>query len=228
MEWVKTTIELILKPDDYLEKIVATFGFWTYPALFAVIFCETGLVVLPLLPGDSLLFGVGALAANENFNLNLYWLIGLLIAAAIAGDAVNYYLGLRFGERFFRSDTSRLFNKKYLIRTQQFYAKYGGKTIILARFIPIIRTFAPFVAGMGKMQYRRFAIYNVLGGAVWVTSFLLAGYFLGQFEIIKKNIIFVAVAIVIISVMPPVIECVLTRLRQPKPEPAVAETKSLV
>ncbi len=225
MDWVKKTIELILKPDDYLEGLVLALGFWTYPALFAVIFCETGLVVLPLLPGDSLLFGVGALAANERFNLNLFWLIGLLTSAAIVGDAVNYYLGLRFGERFFRSDTSRLFNKRHLVRTQQFYAKYGGKTIILARFIPIIRTFAPFVAGMGKMQYRRFALYNVLGGAGWVTSFLLSGYFLGQFEIIKRNIIFVAVAIIIISIMPPLVEYLLARSKQPKREPAVSETK---
>jgi membrane-associated protein len=225
MDWVKKTIELILKPDEYLEGIVTALGFWTYPALFAVIFCETGLVVLPLLPGDSLLFGVGALAANEKFNLNLFWLIGLLISAAIVGDAVNYYLGLRFGERFFRSDTSRLFNKRHLVRTQQFYAKYGGKTIILARFIPIIRTFAPFVAGMGKMEYRRFAAYNVLGGAVWVTSFLVGGYFLGQFEIIKNNIILVAVAIIIISIMPPVVEYFLARCKKEKSEPAVAETK---
>jgi membrane-associated protein len=225
MDWVKKTIELILKPDDYLEGLVLALGLWTYPALFAVIFCETGLVVLPLLPGDSLLFGVGALAANERFNLNLFWLIGLLISAAIIGDAVNYYLGLRFGERFFRSDTSRLFNKRHLVRTQQFYAKYGGKTIIFARFIPIIRTFAPFVAGMGKMEYRRFALYNVLGGAGWVTSFLLGGYFLGQFEIIKRNIIFVAVAIIIISIMPPLVEYLLARCKPVKPEPAVAETK---
>ena len=225
MEWARKTIELILKPDEYLEGIVRALGFWTYPAMFAVIFCETGLVLLPLLPGDSLLFGLGALAANERFNLNLFWLIGLLISAAVAGDAVNYYLGLRFGERFFRSDTSRLFNKRHLIRTQQFYAKYGGKTIILARFIPIIRTFAPFVAGMGKMEYRRFAVYNVFGGAVWVTSFLLGGYFLGQFEIIKSNIILVAVAIIIISIMPPLVEFLLARYKQAKPEPAVAETK---
>jgi membrane-associated protein len=225
MEWARKTIELILKPDDYLEGIVRALGFWTYPAMFAVIFCETGLVLLPLLPGDSLLFGLGALAANERFDLNLFWLIGLLISAAVAGDAVNYYLGLRFGERFFRSDTSRLFNKRHLIRTQQFYAKYGGKTIILARFIPIIRTFAPFVAGMGKMEYRRFAVYNVFGGAVWVTSFLLGGYFLGQFEIIKSNIILVAVAIIIISIMPPLVEFLLARYKQAKPEPAVAETK---
>jgi membrane-associated protein len=225
MEWARKVIEFILKPDDYLESIVTALGFWTYPALIAVVFCETGLVVLPLLPGDSLLFGMGALVANEKFQLNLYWLIGLLTTAAITGDAVNYYLGLRFGERFFRSENSRLFNKKHLVRTQQFYAKYGGKTIILARFIPIIRTFAPFVAGMGKMEYRRFAVYNVVGGAVWVTSFLLGGYFLGQFEIIKKNIIFVAVAIIVISIMPPVVEYLLARFKQPKPEPVAAETE---
>jgi membrane-associated protein len=225
MEWVPQLLDVFLHLDRHLNDWADTLGLWLYAVLFLIVFCETGLVVTPFLPGDSLLFAVGALAASDESRLSLPWLIGLLIVAAVTGDAVNYYLGRRFGERFFRSETSRLFNKKHLVRTQQFYAKYGGKTIILARFIPIIRTFAPFVAGMGKMQYRRFALFNVVGGVVWVTAFLLGGFFLGTIEVVKNNLILVAVAIVIISIMPPVVEYLLARYKQTKPEPAVAETK---
>jgi membrane-associated protein len=219
MDWVKELLHL----DNHLEDLIKTIGLWFYPAMFLVVFCETGLVVTPILPGDSLLFALGALAANDKYELSLGWLLALLCAAAIAGDAVNYYLGLRFGQRFFRSEKSWLFNKKHLVKTQQFYAKYGGKTIILARFIPIIRTFAPFVAGMGKMEYRRFAVYNVTGGVVWVTTFLLLGYFFGNYEPVKNNFSYVIVGIVILSVMPAVIEVLVTRFKQPKPEPVGAD-----
>jgi membrane-associated protein len=222
MDWIKQLIDVVLHLDKHLESLIEILGLWIYPAMFLVIFCETGLVVTPILPGDSLLFGLGAIAANENYHLSLPWLLGLLIVAAVTGDALNYYLGLRFGERFFRSETSRLFNKKHLMRTQRFYEKYGGKTIVLARFIPIIRTFAPFVAGMGKMEYRRFALYNVTGGIVWVTVFLLGGYFLGDIPIVKNNLILIAGAVVVVSIMPPVIEYFLARLRQTKPEPVAA------
>jgi membrane-associated protein len=223
MDWAKDILDLFLHLDKHLNSLADSLGLWLYGLLFLIVFCETGLVVTPILPGDSLLFGVGALAASDGFPLSLPWLLGLLIVAAITGDAVNYYLGLRFGQRFFRSEHSWLFNKKHLVKTQQFYAKYGGKTIILARFIPIIRTFAPFVAGMGKMEYRRFAIYNVTGGIVWVTTFLVGGYFLGNTETVKNNFHYVIVGILILSVLPAVIEVLLTRFRQPKPEPVGAE-----
>ncbi len=225
MDWALQLVDPFLHLDQYLNAWADTLGLWLYAVLFLIVFCETGLVVTPFLPGDSLLFAVGTLAAVDRAPLSLPWLIGLLVVAAVTGDAVNYYLGRRFGERFFRSETSRLFNKKHLVRTQQFYAKYGGKTIILARFIPIIRTFAPFVAGMGKMEYRRFALFNVVGGVVWVTAFLLGGYFLGTIEVVKKNLILVAVAIIIISILPPLVEYLLARCKQAKSEPAVAETK---
>jgi membrane-associated protein len=225
MDWAKELLELVLHLDKHLESLIQAIGLWVYPLMFLVIFCETGLVVTPILPGDSLLFGLGAIAANEKFHLSLPWLLALLIVAAITGDAVNYFFGFRFGERFFRSENSWLFNKKHLVRTQQFYAKYGGKTIILARFIPIIRTFAPFVAGMGKMEYRRFAIYNVTGGIVWVTTFLLLGYFFGDYEPVKNNFSYVIVGIVILSVLPAVIEVLLTRFKRPKPEPVGAEAQ---
>src|SRR5262249_27188422 len=149
---------------------------WLYVVLFAVIFCETGLVVTPFLPGDSLLFAVGALAASPNSTLSLPLLLVLMCVAAVLGDAVNYSIGYWLGPKGFKYDNSWFFNKKHLLRTQHFYEKYGSKTIVLARFIPIIRTFAPFVAGIGQMQYRRFAIYNVAGGIVWVLAFTLAGY----------------------------------------------------
>jgi membrane-associated protein len=225
MEWIPSLVDLFLHVDQHLNEWAATLGVWLYVVLFLIIFCETGLVVTPFLPGDSLLFAVGALAAADGSPLKLPWLIGSLIVAAVTGDAVNYYLGRRFGERFFRYENSRLFKKKHLVRTQHFYAKYGGKTIILARFIPIIRTFAPFVAGMGKMEYRRFAIYNVAGGVVWVATFLCGGYFLGNSDTVKKNFHLIIVAIIIISVLPAAIEFLRTRLGQPKGETVTAETE---
>src|SRR5262249_26144850 len=161
-------LDVVLHLDAHLNEWVGVLGPWLYLVLFAIIFCETGLVVTPFLPGDSLLFAVGATAALPGSPLSLPLLIVLLIVAAVLGDAVDYYLGYRIGPRVFSSEKSWLFNKKHLLRTQQFYEKYGGKTIVLARFIPIIRTFAPFVAGVGKMEYRRFFVYNVAGGAAWV------------------------------------------------------------
>jgi membrane-associated protein len=221
----QTLLDYVLHLNKYLPVWSNEMGPWLYVILFAVIFCETGLVVTPFLPGDSLLFAVGAVIALPDSALNLPLMLGLLITAAILGDAANYFVGLKLGPAVFRSEKSWLFNRKHLLRTQQFYERYGGKTIILARFIPIIRTFAPFVAGIGRMEYRRFVVYNATGGAAWVLICVFSGYFFGQREFIQKNFELVIVAIVLISVMPMVVEFVLARRRASKgePEPAVNE-----
>ena len=192
--------------DRYLNQWADALGLWLYLILFIVIFCETGLVVTPFLPGDSLLFAVGALAAGEGSPLSLPLLVLVLWAAAAIGDAVNYSIGHRVGPKVFTSETSRFLNKKYLVRTQRFYEKHGGKTIVLARFIPFVRTFAPFVAGIGQMRYLRFAVYNVTGGLAWVFLLLLAGYFLHNVPGVKGNFQYVILAIITISVLPVVIE----------------------
>jgi membrane-associated protein len=207
---------------EYLGTLVDQLGPWLYVLLFAIIFCETGLVVTPFLPGDSLLFAVGAVAANTSLSLPV--ILILLIAAAVLGDAVNYTAGYRIGPRVFRYENSRLLNKKHLMRAHAFYEKYGGKTIVLARFIPIIRTFAPFVAGIAEMGYRRFAIYNIFGGVAWVAAFLLGGYYLGSTETVKQNFHLVIVGIVLISVLPVVIEFILA-WRRPAEKPVPAEVK---
>ena len=173
-----------------------------YVVLFLIIFCETGLVVTPFLPGDSLLFAIGAIGARHEIQLNLPVLTALLIIAAVLGDAVNYWIGYKLGPAVFTKETGRLLNKKHLLKAQEFYEKYGGKTIILARFVPVIRTFAPFVAGIGKMNYFRFAMYNVIGGVAWVLICVIAGYFFGQFEFVKKHFEAVIIMIILISVMP--------------------------
>lgn len=214
MELFQQLLDLFLHLDVHLNEWAGQLGGWLYLVLFLVIFCETGLVVTPFLPGDSLLFAVGALAAIDGSPLHLPLLILLLIVAAVSGDAVNYTIGFHVGPKVFQSESSRLFNKKHLIRTQEFYNRYGGKTIVLARFIPIIRTFAPFVAGIGKMQYTRFAVYNVFGGVIWVLAFLLGGYLLGETPMVKTNFHIVIVAIIIISIMPAVIEYFMERRRQ--------------
>src|SRR5215470_313320 len=175
MHLVNQLIEIFFHLDTHLNEWVGLMGPWIYVVLFLIIFCETGLVVTPFLPGDSLLFAVGATASITNSPLNMPLLITLLWGAAVIGDAVNYAIGLRVGPKVFFSEESRIFNKGHLLHTQHFYAKYGGKTIILARFIPVVRTFAPFVAGIGRMGYTRFALFNVAGGGAWVIAFLLAG-----------------------------------------------------
>jgi membrane-associated protein len=184
-----------------------------YAILFIIIFAETGLVVTPFLPGDSLLFAVGAIAAADDSPLNLPLITALLIIAAILGDAVNYWAGYRIGPKVFTRENSRLLNKKHLLRAQEFYEKYGGKTIILARFVPIVRTFAPFVAGIGKMGYTRFAIYNVVGAVAWVLICTFGGYFFGRIEFVQKRFELVIVAIIVISVLPMVLEFILARRR---------------
>jgi membrane-associated protein len=177
-----------------------------YVLLFAIIFAETGLVVTPVLPGDSLLFAVGAIGVRKDIALNLPVLTGLLMLAAIAGDAVNYWIGYKVGPAIFKKETGRLLNKKHLLKAQEFYEKYGGKTIILARFVPIVRTFAPFVAGIGRMNFFRFWMFNIVGGVAWVLLCVLAGVFFGRFEFVQKRFELVIVAIVLISVLPMVYE----------------------
>jgi len=197
-------IDLILHLDRHLTELVADYGPWVYGILFLIIFCETGLVVTPFLPGDSLLFVAGMLAGAGLLDPAL--LVLLLSTAAILGDSVNYAIGRRFGSAVFRSERARLFKPAHLKRTQQFYERHGGKTIVLARFIPIVRTFAPFVAGIGKMAYPRFLAYNVGGGLFWVGGFVLGGYLFGDLPLVKENLGLVIVAIIIVSIMPGVIE----------------------
>ncbi|HXU33917.1 MAG TPA: DedA family protein [Thermoanaerobaculia bacterium] len=206
MDTLHLLLDYFLHLDKYLNQAVAALGPWFYGLLFAIVFCETGLVVTPFLPGDSLLFAVGALAASEGSPISLGLAVGLLMVAAVAGDAVNYAVGKRLGPAVFRRDDSRWLKRKHLDHAQAFYEKYGAKTIVIARFIPIVRTFAPFVAGIGKMSYRRFAVYNVAGGVAWVLLFTLAGYFFGDLPWVKSNFHYVIIAIIVLSLVPPVIE----------------------
>ncbi len=215
MDTLHLLLDYFLHLDKYLNQAVATLGPWFYGLLFTIVFCETGLVVTPFLPGDSLLFAVGALAAAEGSPISLGLAIGLLIVAAILGDAVNYAAGKRIGPAIFRREDSRWLNRKHLDETQRFYEKYGAKTIVIARFVPIVRTFAPFVAGIGKMGYRRFAAYNVAGGVAWVLLFTLAGYFFGDLPWVKNNFHYVIVAILVLSIIPAIVE-VLRNRRGPK------------
>lgn len=210
-------IDIFLHLDAHLGSMAQSLGPWMYVLLFLVIFCETGLVVTPFLPGDSLLFAVGALCALESSGLHLGLMMALLIVAAIVGDAVNYSVGRYLGPAVFRSESSFLLNKKHLVHTQRFYEKHGGKTIVLARFIPIIRTFAPFVAGIGHMSYRRFAMFNVTGALAWVIGFLGLGYAFGNMPFVKKQFHYVILGIIILSVIPPVIEFIRAR-REAKAE----------
>ncbi len=216
MEYILQFVDLFLHVDKHLNELVTTFGMWTYVILFLVLFCETGLVVTPLLPGDSLLFATGAIAAIEGSVLNVHVMCIVLIVGAILGDAVNYHIGMRAGPAVFKREDSFFLNKKHLLAAQAFYDRHGGKTIILARFMPIVRTFAPFVAGIGKMGYGRFAWFNVVGALVWVPSFLYAGYYMGNVPSVKDNFHIIIVAIVIISVMPPVVEYIRHKLRGPE------------
>lgn len=211
MELLKYLIDFILHLDKHLVELVAQYGTWTYAILFLIIFCETGLVVTPFLPGDSLIFAVGTLAAKEA--LNVYWVSGLMIIAAILGDTLNYWIGYQIGPKIFASEKSRWLNRQHLERTHQFYEKYGGKTIIIARFMPIIRTFAPFVAGIGRMSYGRFLVYNVVGGILWIVIFIVAGYLFGNIPIVKRNFTLVIFGIIFVSILPGVIEYLRARRR---------------
>ena len=201
-------IDIFLHLDQHLASIIQQYGSWTYLILFTIIFLETGIVITPFLPGDSLLFAAGTLAATGA--LNVVWLFVLLSVAAVVGDTVNYWIGQAVGPRAF-SGKIRFLKQEHLIRTQQFYEKHGGKTIFLARFIPIIRTFAPFVAGIGGMSYTRFAAYNVVGGIVWVGVCVFAGYGFGNLPFVKRNFSLVLIAIVVLSVLPIVFEALRNR-----------------
>lgn len=208
-------VDLFLHLDQHLGALSQSLGPWTYVVLFAIIFCETGLVITPFLPGDSLLFAVGALCAVESSGLNLALMMALLVVAAILGDAVNYGVGRYLGPAVFASESSFLLNKKHLLHTQHFYEKHGGKTILLARFIPIVRTFAPFVAGIGQMSYRRFGLFNVSGALAWVIGFLGLGYAFGNMPIVKKQFHYVILGIIVLSVLPAVIEFIRARRSPP-------------
>jgi membrane-associated protein len=203
MDLIHSIVDLFLHLDRHLAEIIASYGGWTYLILFAVVFLETGIVATPFLPGDSLLFAAGTFAALGS--LDLGFTILLLSAAAILGDTVNYWIGRKIGPRVFR-ENYRFLNRRHLEKTHAFYEKHGGKTIVIARFLPIIRTFAPFVAGIGTMSYRRFIAYNVVGGIAWVLGFVLLGYFFGNLPVVKQNFSLVILAIIVLSIMPIVIE----------------------
>ncbi|CNH79438.1 MULTISPECIES: DedA family protein [Yersinia] len=206
MEFIRFVIDFILHIDVHLAELVSQYGVWVYGILFLILFCETGLVVTPFLPGDSLLFVAGALASLPSNDINVHIMVALMVTAAILGDAINYAIGRVFGEKLFSNPDSKIFRRSYLDKTHQFYEKHGGKAIILARFVPIIRTFAPFVAGMGKMSYRHFAAYNVIGALVWVLLFTYAGYLFGNVPIVQNNLKLLIVVIIVVSILPGVFE----------------------
>lgn len=200
MEYITLLVDLLLHIDLYLAKLLVDYGNWLYAILFLIIFCETGLVVTPFLPGDSLLFMAGALAAGGELSPAL--LIALLFVAAALGDSLNYAIGRRFGERISRWPDSRFFSQQALVKTRGFYDRHGGKTIVIARFMPIFRTFAPFVAGMAPMAYRRFIGYNILGAALWVGPLVMVGYWFGNLSFIKNNLTLVILGIIALSLTP--------------------------
>jgi membrane-associated protein len=212
MDLIRDLIDIIIHLDKHLYELCTAYGAWVYAILFVVVFAETGLVVTPFLPGDSLLFAVGSLAAIGALDFTTSVL--LLITAAILGDTVNYWIGDYVGPKVFHYENSRFLNKEYLIRTHQFYEKHGGKTIIIARFLPIIRTFAPFVAGIGSMTYRRFVLFNVAGGILWVMLFVPAGYFFGSVPIVKNNFSLVIIALVLIPGIPALVEVIRMQLKR--------------
>ena len=197
-------IDFILHIDQHLIELAQTYGLWIYAILFLIVFCETGLVVTPFLPGDSLLFAAGAVAALGGMNVHMA--AALLLAAAVIGDAANFAIGKYFGEKLFAKPDSRVFKREYLDKTHAFYEKYGGKTIILARFVPIVRTFAPFVAGMGDMHYGHFIRYNIIGALMWVGLLTYAGYFFGELPAVKNNFGLVVIGIIAVSVLPMAVE----------------------
>lgn len=224
MDWLQQAIDVVLHLDRYLNDWAGWMGPWLYVLLFAIIFAETGLVVTPFLPGDSLLFAVGALSATDGSPIHVVWVGVIMTVAAVLGDAANYHIGKALGPKVFTSTTSRLLNREHLIRAQRFYEKYGGKTIVIARFVPIVRTFAPFVAGIGTMSYPRFFAYNVVGALLWVWSLTLAGYWFGNLDWVKRNFSTVILAIIVISVIPVVVEWVKARrepAREPEEPPAI-------
>ena len=210
MELLTQLLDIVLHLDQHLTLLISQYGVWVYAILFAIIFCETGLVVTPFLPGDSLLFVVGALAATGA--LDVQWVILLLMAAAFLGDNTNYWIGRFIGPRVFTQE-SRWLNRRYLDRTEMFYEKHGGKTVLFARFLPIIRTFAPFVAGIGHMIYTRFVLFSILGAIVWINSLVFLGYFFGNIPIIKNNLTLAILGIIVLSFMPGLVHFVREKKR---------------
>ncbi|MBF0464629.1 MAG: DedA family protein [Nitrospirae bacterium] len=204
MEYLLKALDMLMHLDKHLTDLTAVYGQWTYAVLFTIVFCETGLVVTPFLPGDSLLFATGAISALGT--LSPIKLAGTLFLAAIIGDNTNYWIGRFLGPKVFSKEDSIILNKRHLERTQKFYEKYGTKTIVIARFVPIIRTFAPFVAGIGKMRYSKFISFSLLGGLLWISLFISGGYFFGNISVVKRNFTIVIFVIIILSVMPAVIE----------------------
>lgn len=208
LEFLWSVLDTVRHMDEHLARLAAEWGVWMYALLFGIIFAETGLIILPFLPGDSLLFAVGALMANENSGLNPWLMFVLLFVAGVTGDAVNYLIGRWVGPKVFSREDSWLLNRDHLLKAQRFYVKHGGKAIFLARFAPILRTFAPFVAGVGRMDLLRFWMFNVTGGLCWVGGFLLAGNYFGHLEFVKKNFEYVILGIVVVSLLPVVFEWV--------------------
>ncbi|WP_108651650.1 DedA family protein [Dongshaea marina] len=211
LETLHYLIDLVLHLNQHLGELVNQLGPWSYVMLFTIIFCETGLVVTPFLPGDSLLFAAGSIAAIPSAGLNVHLLVWLLVGAALIGDNCNYWLGRLLGDRFFKPD-ARVLKTAYLDKTHNFYEKYGGKTIIIARFVPIVRTFAPFVAGMGSMSYRRFLSFSVFGALLWVFSISYLGYYFGNLHVVQSNFGLVILAIIFVSILPALIEIFRARL----------------
>lgn len=212
MEFLHLVIDFILHIEVHLDYLIQTYHTWTYLILFMIIFCETGVVVLPFLPGDSLLFAIGAFAARGSFD---FWTISLtLLVAAIIGDSLNYSIGKYVGPKVFYKNDSKFFNKSHLLKAQAFYEKYGAKTIIIARFIPIVRTFAPFVAGIGEMTYKKFMTYNVVGAISWIFIFIPLGYFFGNLPFVQQNFKLVMIGIIVLSILPPFIEFIRERNAQ--------------
>ncbi len=207
-------IDFILHIDRHLHQLASEYGLWVYGIIFLIVFCETGLVVLPLLPGDSLLFAAGSLASLPDSQLSPHLLFIGLSIAGILGDTLNYWIGKKIGPKVFASKEARFFKREYLDKTHAFYLKYGAKTIVIARFIPIIRTFAPFVAGVGEMPYRTFIFYNIIGAVIWVGSFIYAGFYFGQLLIVQTNFKLIILAIIILSITPPVIEYLRHRFKK--------------
>jgi membrane-associated protein len=220
VEVIGSLIDIFLHIDQYLDQIIKDYGVWTYAILFLIIFMETGFVVTPFLPGDSLLFAAGTFAAGNEPALNVWLLWAVVFIAAVLGDTINYWIGNKVGPKAFERDY-RFLKKDYLDRTQDFYDKHGGKTIILARFVPIVRTFAPFVAGVGTMHYGRFLSFNLIGAFLWTAIFVFLGYFFGQIPFVQNNFELVVVLIILISVMPMVFEFVRGRARKETPESVI-------
>jgi membrane-associated protein len=221
MEFLRDVIEFVFHLDRHLLELCTAYGTWVYAIIFVVIFCETGLVVTPILPGDSLLFAVGSLTAIGALDLGTSMIV--LALAAILGDTVNYWIGDYVGPKVFHQEHGRLLNREYLLRTHRFYERHGGKTIVIARFLPIIRTFAPFVAGIGTMTYRRFLLFNVTGGILWVCLFVLAGHFFGSIPVIKNNFSLVIIFLVLIPGIPSLVEFIRIQIQRRKSKTASSE-----